>query len=116
MPMRSASTVPRAANTRVWSSPWTTSAWLMLRRNLLYTAVTRAKQMVVLVGSKRALARAVRTQGAGRRHTALTERLQQGRARTVGAVSRPWEGRLQQVPVEPEERIRDRVGPAGRSG
>jgi exodeoxyribonuclease V alpha subunit len=96
--------------------PVTTSAWLMLQRNLLYTAVTRAKRLVVLVGSRRALAKAVRSQGAGRRHTALTERLQQGRARTVGAVSRPWDGRLQQVPVEPAERIRDRVGPAGRSG
>jgi len=96
--------------------PLTTSAWLMLRRNLLYTAVTRAKQMVVLVASRRALAKAVRTPGAGRRYTALTERLQQGRARTVAAVSRPWDGRLHQVPVEPEERIRDRVRPAGRSG
>jgi exodeoxyribonuclease V alpha subunit len=54
----------------------TMSAWLMLQRNLLYTAVTRAKQLVVLVGSRRALARAVRTQGAGRRYTALTQRLQ----------------------------------------
>jgi exodeoxyribonuclease V alpha subunit len=96
--------------------PVTTSAWLMLQRNLLYTAVTRAKRIVVLVGSKRALAKAVRTKGAGRRYTALTERLQQGQARTVAAVGRPWEGRLQQVPVQPEERIRDRVGPVGRSG
>jgi exodeoxyribonuclease V alpha subunit len=56
--------------------PVTTSAWLMLQRNLLYTAVTRAKRMVVLVGNRRALAKAVRTQGAGRRYTALTERLQ----------------------------------------
>jgi exodeoxyribonuclease V alpha subunit len=32
----------------------TMSAWLMLQRNLLYTAVTRAKQLVVLVGSRRA--------------------------------------------------------------
>ena len=55
--------------------PVTTSAWLMLQRNLLYTAVTRAKRIVVLVGSKRALAKAVRTQGAGRRYTALTDRL-----------------------------------------
>jgi exodeoxyribonuclease V alpha subunit len=54
----------------------TMSAWLMLQRNLLYTAVTRAKQLVVLVGSRRALAKAVRTQGAGRRYTALTQRLQ----------------------------------------
>jgi exodeoxyribonuclease V alpha subunit len=96
--------------------PLTMSAWMMLQRNLLYTAVTRAKRIVVLVGSRRALAKAVRTQGAGRRYTALTERLQQGRARTVAAVSRPWDGRLEQVPVEPKERIRDRVRPAGRFG
>jgi exodeoxyribonuclease V alpha subunit len=61
--------------------PLTMSAWMMLQRNLLYTAVTRARQSVVLVGSRRALARAVRTQGAGRRYTALTERLQPGRTR-----------------------------------
>ncbi|GGM10753.1 MULTISPECIES: SF1B family DNA helicase RecD2 [Micromonospora] len=55
--------------------PLTTSAWMMLQRNLLYTAVTRAKKLVVLVGSRRALAAAVRTVGAGRRHTALAYRL-----------------------------------------
>ncbi|WP_106131523.1 SF1B family DNA helicase RecD2 [Pseudosporangium ferrugineum] len=55
--------------------PITTSAWMMLQRNLLYTAITRAKKLVVLVGSRRALAAAVRTVGAGRRHTALTYRL-----------------------------------------
>jgi exodeoxyribonuclease V alpha subunit len=64
--------------------PVTTSAWLMLQRNLLYTAVTRARRMVVLVGSRRALAKAVRTQGAGRRYTALTERL---RPRSVGTTA-----------------------------
>jgi exodeoxyribonuclease V alpha subunit len=45
---------------------------MMLQRNLLYTAITRAKRLVVLVGSRRALAAAVRTVDAGRRHTALT--------------------------------------------
>jgi len=55
--------------------PLTTSAWMMLQRNLLYTAVTRAKQLVVLVGSRRVLAAAVRTVGAGRRRTALGHRL-----------------------------------------
>jgi hypothetical protein len=35
------------------------------------TGVTRARKLVVLVGSRRALAVAVRTKGAGRRHTAL---------------------------------------------
>jgi exodeoxyribonuclease V alpha subunit len=58
--------------------PLTTSAWLMLQRNLLYTAVTRAKRLVVLVGSKRAIGRAVRTEGAGRRYAALAERLRRG--------------------------------------
>jgi exodeoxyribonuclease V alpha subunit len=58
--------------------PVATSAWMMLQRNLLYTAVTRAKRLVVLVGSRRALAHAVRTVGAGRRHTSLTHRLTQG--------------------------------------
>jgi ATP-dependent exoDNAse (exonuclease V) alpha subunit len=72
------------------------SAWMMLQRNLLYTAVTRAKRLVVLVGSKRALAKAVRTQGAGRRYTTLTQRLQQGRngaaaaARGTSVASRQW--------------------------
>ncbi|GAA0264906.1 ATP-dependent RecD-like DNA helicase [Saccharothrix mutabilis subsp. mutabilis] len=55
--------------------PITTSAWLMLQRNLLYTAVTRAKKLVVLVGSRKAIGQAVRTVGAGRRHTALDVRL-----------------------------------------
>ena len=55
--------------------PITTSSWMMLQRNLLYTGVTRAKKLIVLAGSRRALAQAVRTPGAGRRHTALTHRL-----------------------------------------
>jgi len=55
--------------------PLTTSAWSMLQRNLLYTAVTRAKKLVVLVGSRRAIAAAVRTVSAGRRYTALSYRL-----------------------------------------
>ncbi|WP_335992174.1 SF1B family DNA helicase RecD2 [Glycomyces sp. MUSA5-2] len=55
--------------------PVTTSAWTMLQRNLVYTAITRAKRLVVLVGSKQALAVAVRTAGTGKRHTGLTHRL-----------------------------------------
>jgi hypothetical protein len=43
----------------------------MLQRNLLYTGVTRAKKLIILAGSRRALAQAVRTPGAGRRHTAI---------------------------------------------
>jgi hypothetical protein len=82
----------------------------------LLELVMRDWRAPMLVGSERALAKAVRTPGAGRRYTALTEQLQQGRARTVAAVSRPWEDQLREVSVQPEEQIRDRVGPAGRSG
>ncbi|HEX3787989.1 MAG TPA: ATP-dependent RecD-like DNA helicase [Pseudonocardiaceae bacterium] len=56
--------------------PVTMSAWMMLQRNLLYTAVTRAKKMVVLVGSPKAISQAVRAAGAGRRHTTVDYRLQ----------------------------------------
>ncbi|AOR34179.1 helicase [Streptomyces fodineus] len=55
--------------------PVTTGAWMMLQRNLLYTAVTRAKRLVVLVGSRKAIGQAVRTVSAGRRCTALDFRL-----------------------------------------
>jgi len=55
--------------------PITTSAWMMLQRNLLYTAVTRAKKLVVLVGSRRAIQQAVRTPSTGRRYTALAHRI-----------------------------------------
>ena len=55
--------------------PLVTSSWMMLQRNLLYTGITRARKLVVLAGSRRALAAAIRTKGAGRRHTALAHRL-----------------------------------------
>jgi exodeoxyribonuclease V alpha subunit len=60
----------------------------MLQRNLLYTAVSRATRLVVLVGSRRALAKAIRTTGAGHRHTALDERLRRQSARLAAAASR----------------------------
>lgn len=62
--------------------PVTTSAWMMLQRNLLYTAITRAKRLVVLVGSRRALGQAVRTVSAGRRCTGLDYRLREERRET----------------------------------
>jgi exodeoxyribonuclease V alpha subunit len=48
---------------------------MMLQRNLLYTAVTRAQRMVVLVGSRRALAMAVENTRQVDRSSALSERL-----------------------------------------
>jgi exodeoxyribonuclease V alpha subunit len=68
--------------------PLTPNAWLMLQRNLLYTAVSRATRLVVLVGSRRALAKAIRTTGAGHRYTALDERLRRQSTRLAAAVSR----------------------------
>jgi exodeoxyribonuclease V alpha subunit len=47
----------------------------MLQRNLLYTAITRAKKLVVLVGSRRAIAIATRNNRVQHRYTALATRL-----------------------------------------
>jgi exodeoxyribonuclease V alpha subunit len=47
----------------------------MLNRPLLYTAITRARSSCILVGDPAALAMAVRRDDAGRRHSALAERL-----------------------------------------
>jgi exodeoxyribonuclease V alpha subunit len=55
--------------------PVTTQHYLMLRRNLLYTAVTRGRQLVVLVGQMRALAIAVRGAQEERRWSKLRERM-----------------------------------------
>jgi len=55
--------------------PLHTQHWLMLRRNLLYTAVTRGRRLVVLVGSQRAIGTAVRRDDAVRRYTLLAELL-----------------------------------------
>jgi len=55
--------------------PVLTQHYVMLQRNLLYTAVTRAKELVVLVGSRRAIAIAVGNNQIRERHTALDVRL-----------------------------------------
>lgn len=49
--------------------------YLMLERNLIYTGVTRAKKMVVIIGQKKALSIAVKTQRSGKRKNWLRERL-----------------------------------------
>jgi exodeoxyribonuclease V alpha subunit len=55
--------------------PVTTQHFLMLQRNLLYTAVTRAKKMVVLIGTKKALAIAIKNNRIEERLSLLQERL-----------------------------------------
>ena len=55
--------------------PLVTSHYLMLQRNLLYTAVTRARKLCVLVGSRKAIGMAVRNNRVSQRYTALSWRL-----------------------------------------
>ncbi|MCE5250322.1 ATP-dependent RecD-like DNA helicase [bacterium] len=57
--------------------PVTTQHFIMLRRNLLYTAVTRARELVVLVGDVKALAIAVNNDQVSERYTSLAERLRE---------------------------------------
>ena len=59
--------------------PLHTQHYLMLQRNLLYTAVTRGKRLVVLVGTKKALGMAIHREDTGQRYTALKGRLQVNR-------------------------------------
>ena len=56
--------------------PISTSHYVMLERNLLYTAVTRGKELVVLIGQKKALAMAIKNKCSVHRVTALKQRLQ----------------------------------------
>jgi exodeoxyribonuclease V alpha subunit len=55
--------------------PLVTQHFMMLQRSLLYTAVTRGKKLVVVVGHRRAVAMAVRNADAKRRYTWLAERV-----------------------------------------
>ena len=55
--------------------PLFTSHYMMLQRNLLYTAITRAKSLVVIVGTKKALAIAVKNNTVIDRYTGLRESL-----------------------------------------
>ena len=58
--------------------PVLTQHYAMLRRNLLYTGVTRGKRLVVLVGQKKAVAIAVRNASGRRRWSKLDEWLARG--------------------------------------
>ena len=57
--------------------PFSFSHHIMLGRNLLYTAVTRAKKIVVMIGDGKAVGYAVRNNDSRRRNTTLAERLRE---------------------------------------
>ena len=56
--------------------PLLTTHYVMLQRNLLYTAVTRAQRLVVLVGTPRAIGIAVTSNRVQERYSGLAERLE----------------------------------------
>ena len=49
--------------------------YIMLQRNLIYTGITRAKKVLVMIGTKKALAYAVKNVTVTKRNTMLKERL-----------------------------------------
>ncbi len=58
--------------------PISWSHYMMLQRNLLYTGVTRAKQVLLIIGEKKAVAQAIHNKSTAQRNTKLAQRLQQG--------------------------------------
>lgn len=68
----------QGAEFRAVVMPLTTQHYMMLQRNLLYTAITRARELVVLVGTKQALGMAVRNNRVAERHTTLSQRIRTG--------------------------------------
>lgn len=58
--------------------PVLTQHYVMLQRNLIYTAITRSRKLVILVGTKKALAIAIRNNKALKRYSMLKERLKAG--------------------------------------
>ena len=78
----------QGAEFRAVVMPLTTQHYMMLQRNLLYTAITRARELVVLAGTKQALGMAVRNNRVAERHTTLSQRIR------TGIVEEPVQGNL----------------------
>jgi exodeoxyribonuclease V alpha subunit len=65
--------------------PILTQHYLLLQRNLLYTAITRGKKLVYVVGTRKALSIAIRNDKPHRRYTLLAERLEEEMKRRTGS-------------------------------
>src|SRR5581483_12520261 len=61
----------------------------LLQRNLLYTALTRARELTVIVGTQQAIARAVRNNRLAQRYSHLAPRLAQGIIKSPNGVHKP---------------------------
>lgn len=71
----------QGSQTPVAIVPMVTQHWNMLQRNLLYTAVTRASRLAIVIGQQRALSTAVRTVSSAHRTTRLKDLLIAGKGR-----------------------------------
>ena len=76
--------------------PLTTQHYVMLQRNLLYTAITRAKKMIVIVGTRKALKLAIENNEVAERYTTLKQRLR-------GEVGEKMEAGSATAQLEPPE-------------
>ena len=65
--------------------PVVTQHYMLLQRNLIYTAVTRAKKLVVLVGTRKALAIAIKNNKIAARYSGLKRKLAPSETRDAGA-------------------------------
>jgi exodeoxyribonuclease V alpha subunit len=61
--------------------PLVTQHYMMLKRNLVYTGITRGKQLVVMIGEQKALSIALESRGRTPRWSRLCDRLREGRER-----------------------------------
>lgn len=73
--------------------------YVMLQRNLLYTGLTRAQRQATLVGSRPAVAIAVRNQAVARRHTHLADRVRAASATPLARPAAPTPATQAAIPI-----------------
>lgn len=79
--------------------PWLPMFYNMLRRNILYTAVTRAKEMVIIVGNKQSIYRAIHNTESDKRNTMLGIRLIKEYNRLLEEKKRDDNGDFEQIVI-----------------
>ncbi|MCD7744923.1 MAG: DUF4186 family protein, partial [Lachnospiraceae bacterium] len=100
--------------------PFTMSHYVMLQRNLLYTGVTRAKKIFVLIGEKKAIAYATHNETTTSRNTKLAERIANGwkDASKAGMVQKdatgPYSYYQDDQDAEDLPMVAERIAPYGR--